>query len=592
MACANLTLRSLLKSTWQKLAVVAAVTTLFSSPAMAHDFSFQTLLETSDITLAPGVTALFDESGFAGDGFTTVTEDLDNNFRPIEMYDVRMGQTPTVVSTGGLTEPANGDPFASTINPHGNGTATSFYGIAVDDQGIDSARGVYLNQSPVSTMETVAITGQSLTGLAGVTAPLTRLGSPVLAGGNLAFKIETDGDLATEYHAIVSRPISPAENASFTTLVDTNTAVPGRMDETFLSIDLASSGYDGNRAAFHAVYDFEPIFSGDGIYSVTAGSAPTSIIEAGTFLPGVGSKYNLGAPLIDGENTVFNVVRLMSGGIYVANDAGITPIVTTQTPLPHAADSTFLAPFSFFAADGGRVAFFGKGSDDSNGVYLYDGGEIVPVLTTLDQKDGFQVALTDISRNGFVGDQLILDVVLADNENMSFISQVVLVDLLDDSFGLTCDADGDGDCDLGDLDELYAAVDTAGGPFDFDGDGTVAAGDIIEWLMSASDATNTALLDPNDVLVLGDIDLNGDVNSSDLGLLLNNFGRGPDSNWAQGDLDGNGQVNSTDLGLLLNNFGHLSLSTSAVPEPDCPLALMLACSFALATLRRRNETKK
>lgn len=55
-------------------------------------------------------------------------------------------------------------------------------------------------------------------------------------------------------------------------------------------------------------------------------------------------------------------------------------------------------------------------------------------------------------------------------------------------------------------------------------------------------------------LCVGDINGDGIVDSTDMGILLAHYGQSvPPSDL--GDLDGNGIINSTDLGLLLNNFG-------------------------------------
>lgn len=52
----------------------------------------------------------------------------------------------------------------------------------------------------------------------------------------------------------------------------------------------------------------------------------------------------------------------------------------------------------------------------------------------------------------------------------------------------------------------------------------------------------------------GDLDLDGDVDSTDLGVLLGNMGSSGVL-WAAGDTDGDGDVDSDDLGRLLGNFG-------------------------------------
>ena len=53
--------------------------------------------------------------------------------------------------------------------------------------------------------------------------------------------------------------------------------------------------------------------------------------------------------------------------------------------------------------------------------------------------------------------------------------------------------------------------------------------------------------------VYGDADLNGAVGSSDLSIVLSNFGKA--GVWATGDFDYNDTVGSSDLSIVLANFG-------------------------------------
>lgn len=142
------------------------------------------------------------------------------------------------------------------------------------------------------------------------------------------------------------------------------------------------------------------------------------------------------------------------------------------------------------------------------------------------------------------------------------------------SDGLPCDLDADGDCDQADIDMLYAG-------------GTDAAG-IDAWLTQASAADNPYKADAADTYVLGDTNLNGDVDSSDLGLLLNNFGKTGDAaaTWNGGDLNASGGVDSGDLGLLLNNFGSTS-AAATVPEPSA-ISLLFVAALSMLGLRRRS----
>ena len=55
-----------------------------------------------------------------------------------------------------------------------------------------------------------------------------------------------------------------------------------------------------------------------------------------------------------------------------------------------------------------------------------------------------------------------------------------------------------------------------------------------------------------------------------------------------GDVNGSGNVDSTDLGLLLNTFGFTSASAATVPEPGAASLLFLAAMGLLGFARRRD----
>ena len=141
--------------------------------------------------------------------------------------------------------------------------------------------------------------------------------------------------------------------------------------------------------------------------------------------------------------------------------------------------------------------------------------------------------------------------------------------------GLECDYDADGDCDQLDINALYEA-------------GSASDSEIDAWLVAASSADNMANPSGN-TWRLGDLNLDGSVNSTDLGLLLNDFGSTTHVQWINGNFNDDGMVNSGDLGLLLNNFG--ATAPLAVPEPSF-FAMIFVALGGLAVCRggRRGRT--
>jgi hypothetical protein len=91
-----------------------------------------------------------------------------------------------------------------------------------------------------------------------------------------------------------------------------------------------------------------------------------------------------------------------------------------------------------------------------------------------------------------------------------------------------------------------------------------------------------------DRTLIGDTNLDGTVNLTDLLALLNSYGQ-TGAVWSQGDFNYDGTVNLTDLLGLLNNYGMSASSsvfgsTQVVPEP---LAAGLLALFGVGFVARR-----
>jgi hypothetical protein len=115
----------------------------------------------------------------------------------------------------------------------------------------------------------------------------------------------------------------------------------------------------------------------------------------------------------------------------------------------------------------------------------------------------------------------------------------------------------------------------------------------INWLNG--DYNYDGVIDHTDckqIPVLGDVNRDGTVNSTDLGLLLSKYNQTIASGdlWSQGDLNADGTVNSTDLGLLLSHYNQTGNATSAVPEPSTVALIAIASTGLLGCALRRLRT--
>jgi T5SS/PEP-CTERM-associated repeat protein len=91
----------------------------------------------------------------------------------------------------------------------------------------------------------------------------------------------------------------------------------------------------------------------------------------------------------------------------------------------------------------------------------------------------------------------------------------------------------------------------------------------------------------------GDIDLDGDVDRTDVSLFARNYGRTTGSVWTTGDFNADGQTNLLDLSLQQSNFGATvpspAPSSTAVPEPA---TWGMALLFVTATLAARSRQRR
>ncbi len=157
-----------------------------------------------------------------------------------------------------------------------------------------------------------------------------------------------------------------------------------------------------------------------------------------------------------------------------------------------------------------------------------------------------------------------------------------------DGTAAACDATSDGVCNQDDVERLFDAIWTspAGSPFDLDGSGVVDLDDSRYWLKLASNPYNPYKATRSKVYVMGDLTLDGMVDSADLGLPLNTCGMLPMYR-SCGNANADSFINSADVGLVLNDFGRTSVSAAAVPEPGGGALVLLAWICGAIGLRSR-----
>jgi len=155
-----------------------------------------------------------------------------------------------------------------------------------------------------------------------------------------------------------------------------------------------------------------------------------------------------------------------------------------------------------------------------------------------------------------------------------------------DVLGMRCDFDGNGQCNLQDLDRMYQQGNLVVGvsvvtdnPFDLNGDLTINNRDLDIWLVES--AHNNSYTSPYRRGDTDDLRRPGawrDVDITDFSQLAENFdpsgARAMQNTWNNANFDGDFDVDITDFGYLASNFSPNGYGN--IPEPATGALVILA----------------
>ncbi len=452
-----------------------------------HTFELTTLLDSSDVPAPsdPTLLTLYFESTFAGDEVITTAG---GGFQEIiGMYRT----TPDTSSIEAIFEtpalsPTTGNLIEGLVFPSGdssnlfttlgsiNNAGTAIVEIAKYNGSTNNLTALVARDEPFPGRTTIVDSFQ--------------VPEYAVSGGSVAYHAWTNIGLVNEREGIF---LSPANGGSTITLVDTTFDVPGTIGpEQFTSFSIGREALDDSVLTFVGSHE-ENGETVNGIYTVTPGGLPNLVLRDGDPLPStvLGPDYGLfGMPANDGGDIVFRASEFVfpadqpTEGLFAILDGTTTLIADSSTPLPQTPGETFSRFFvnnvisAAYSIDDKRVLFGAIGSDNSEGIYLYDEGDISLVIQEGDTIDSLSTFLVNVYPNSLRGNQIVMDMIVFDDEFAE--GRVVLAEF--DTAAATADFNNDGSVDQLDLAQWRGDY-ARNGDSDADADGDTDGGDFLGW---------------------------------------------------------------------------------------------------------------
>ena len=242
---------------------------------------------------------------------------------------------------------------------------------------------------------------------------------------------------------------------------------------------------------------------------------------------------------------------------------------------------------------------------DNDGQAKLTGDDGMLILSVAAQVPGDNSALADrtflsYEYDGVSGDFVIQSREVGDEDGSVFGHELPLRDTnfyfayvdFEDPLRLSvaCDFDGDGICDVTDIDDLVLRISAgdADPTYDLDGDGLVTVADLEQWRSTAGGFN----LGAGRVYLAGDANLDGTVNAADLNAVALGWQQAV-TTWSGGNFTADGIVDSQDLNVLALNWQASAAprTASVVPEPAGITLAIIVVTPILLINRRTPRTK-
>ncbi|WP_013334323.1 hypothetical protein [Gloeothece verrucosa] len=188
------------------------------------------------------------------------------------------------------------------------------------------------------------------------------------------------------------------DSNSLSLIADNKTLVPSNNSKTFAG--LFNPSLEGETVAFNGFLESEE--EKGGIYIGTSPTSLSVVVDTNTFIPkGVENFTEFGAPALDEQTVAFRGRGINAQeGIYLGTNSNFLSVVAdTNTFIPNGIGN--FINFGNPAFDENIVAFWGKGNQAQQGIYVGFNGLLYKIIDLNQSLDGKTLSSLDFASNFF-----------------------------------------------------------------------------------------------------------------------------------------------------------------------------------------------